>query len=152
MGWVDPPTKSVDDAFGLATYNILKGDLEHLKNELAGTYAPTLTGIDNVAAVSAGNAPFQYLRAGDIVSVSGSLSIDPTASATPTSVGISLPIASDLAFSGQLNGIGASNPDGALEQFGVIAGDTTNNRAQLGFAAASTDNKLWHVQFMYLIV
>lgn len=152
MAWVDPPTKSVDDAFGLATYNILKGDLEHLKNELAGTYAPTLTGVDNVAAVSAGNAPFQYLRVGNIVFVSGSLNIDPTASATPTSAGIGLPVASDLAFSGQLNGMGASNPDGALEQFGPIAGDTTNNRAQLVFTAASLDSKLWHVQFMYLVV
>lgn len=59
----------------------------------SGTYTPTMTGITNVASTS--TASLFYMRVGDYVKVTGTLSLTPTAgSSTTTSFRFSVPIAS----------------------------------------------------------
>jgi hypothetical protein len=94
----------------------------------SGTYTPTLTNVTGVS--SSTSAVFQYLRIGNVVTVSGRLSMD--ASATPNEIGISLPVASDLASTTQLAGSGVSDPSGGYSSLSFcIIGDATNNRAKM---------------------
>lgn len=114
-----------------------------------GTYTPTITGVANLAASTPGVC--LYLRVGNKVMVFGSVSLDPTAAApTTTTVGISLPIASDLALSTDLNGTGvcAAALTGGNSP-AVIYGDATNNRAELQFSAGNVANIFWTFSFMY---
>lgn len=115
---------------------------------LSGTYTPTLTNGANVAASTA--FVCQYLRVGAVVTVSGRVDIDPTAS-SQTVLGISLPIAS--AFSGltQLGGTAAC-PDVAGYSASISA-DATNDRAQLVYiCGADVANRVWSFTFTYLIL
>jgi hypothetical protein len=119
-------------------------------NLLSGTYTPTLTNVGNATLVS---GVCQYLRVGSVVTVSGQIQIDPGIAAQ-TQVGISLPVASNLASSGQLAGIGAdvTNAGTSPAQYAAIYGDATNNRAELQFPAGLTSNAAWSIHFTYLIV
>src|SRR3990167_10996405 len=82
------------------------GELELLErmNVLANTYTPTLTNVFNVAASTA--YACQYMRVGNVVTVSGQVDIDPTAASTYTELDISLPIASAFTATNQLGGVG----------------------------------------------
>lgn len=103
----------------------------------SGTYTPTLTNVTNVTSSTA--AKCQYTRVGNVVTVTGSLSVTPTLAALAT-IGISLPIASNLALAtdcaGAAAAIGVSMP-------GSISGDTANDRAQLDTVAAVGANVMY---------
>lgn len=114
----------------------------------SGTYTPTLTNSTNVAASTA--FVCRYFRIGDIVTVSGQVNIDPTnAAATVTLLGISLPIASNLANTEQLSGTsGCPN----IAQSGAVYADTTNDRAILSFPAANNSNAAHAFVFTYQVL
>jgi len=62
----------------------------------SGSYTPTVTGVTNVATVSA--QVFQWSRVGNTVTVSGRFDLTATAAAGAlTQIGISLPVAANLA-------------------------------------------------------
>jgi hypothetical protein len=113
---------------------------------LSGTYTPTLTAVTNVAASVA--QPCFYLRVGNQVYVWGYCSIDPTLAAA-TSLGISLPIASNFGTFTDAEGTGAS---ASFTQCGYILADTTNDRVQLDFLAANLANAGWGFNFAYTII
>lgn len=114
----------------------------------SGVYTPVLAGVANVAASVAYQCTYQ--RNGRIVSVAGLLEVDPTAAApTVTQLGISLPIASNLANSFELAGTATGSVQG--ENY-LITGDVTNNKAELFFSAASAVNRTVAFNFQYLIV
>lgn len=116
---------------------------------VASTYTPTLTGVNNVAASTA--YACQYIRVGAVVHVSGQLDIDPTAAApTNTDIGISLPIASNLAGAQQLGG--TSSTFQIALQTGTLRGDVTNDRATLSFVATATSSQSHFFTFTYLVV
>lgn len=108
-----------------------------------GTYTPTITGVTNVASSSSPEA--QYMRVGDVVTVSGSVSIDPTAGGT-TTFRISLPVASTFSSNGQCSGVIGN---GSLT--GTITANIANNVAQAQFAAASGTALLINFHFTYRI-
>lgn len=115
----------------------------------AGTYTPTLTAVANVAAQTA--YVCQYNRVGSTVTVSGQAAIDPTAGATLTRLGISLPIPTSLTAAEQCGGT-AAQPDlaGAVA---AIRGDATNDRAELAYTTgADVANRIWSLIFSYRIV
>ena len=117
-------------------------------NVLSGTYTPTLTSVGNVASSSAYEC--QYMRVGSVVTVSGQIEVAPTSgSSTTTNIGISLPIASNIASSNQCCGTSVSS---SATMHGFISGDSTNNRANLSFLASATDSLFWRFSFTYLIV
>lgn len=113
--------------------------------EASGSYTPTLTNTANLDSSTASVS--YYMRVGDVVSVSGNVTVDPTAAAA-TTLGISLPIASDLSSFTQLAGH-ASNGAGDLA---TITGDITNNRATLAFTASFTVSRTLAYTFQYVVL
>lgn len=112
----------------------------------SGTYTPTLTNSVNVAASAAFSC--QYLRLGSVVTVSGQVSIDPTA-AGDTQLEISLPIASNFAAANELGGTAVAPVVG---EAGALFASAANDRAVLEFQAVSTANNLWWFTCTYRII
>lgn len=112
----------------------------------SGTYTPLLTAVTNVESATAD--VWQWLRVGNVGTVSGALNIDP-ASAASVTLGFSLPIASDFTSATQLGGTYF-----ALNQStggGLCRADAVNNRGELVFVAPFSTNSPGAVQFTYLI-
>ncbi len=115
----------------------------------SGTYTPTLTNGANVAASTTG--PARWLRVGNVVTVSGSLSVDPTAAAaTTTIIDISLPIASAFTATTECNGVGSSITT-AAESWGIY-GNAVNDRAVMQCAASNAANHSVTYTFTYEVL
>lgn len=111
----------------------------------ATTYTPTITNGTNISA----NTPdvCQYTRSANIVLVSCRASITCTAGgATASDFGVSLPVASNLAASADLNGSIRGTTD-----YGMMGADTTNDRAQASFNCNSTGAVTRRFDFAYKI-
>ena len=113
----------------------------------SGTYTPTLTNTTNVAASTA--RVCQYMRVGSVVTVSGSVNIDPTATGS-TVLTMSLPIASNFANTYELGGSGA--PDITTPIPVVIRGSSTADAAIFVFNATSTAAQEVYFTFTYRII
>lgn len=122
-------------------------------NVFSGTYTPTLTNISNVDATTAYEC--QYMRVGNVVTVSGAFDLDATAANTTTNIGISLPIASNFTNTRQCRGTGAINSTTATAiQKGVafIDADNVNDRATLTCAPEVTTNNTWSFHLTYRVI
>lgn len=115
----------------------------------SGTYTPTLTSVTNVASSLAYEC--MYTRVGNVVSVSGKVSITPTASGTDTSLGMSLPIASDFVNDYSCAGA-AYNRDVNRDVGCAIIGDATNNRAEFVLKPSTTNIRLYYFTFSYIVL
>jgi len=113
---------------------------------LSGTYTPTLTNVANVAASTAYSC--QYSRVGTVVTVSGEVDIDPTTTLTLTQLGISLPIASNLTATNELGGTSADDLNTAAR----VAGDATNNRAEIRMTPVDVTNRRFSFTFTYRVL
>lgn len=113
----------------------------------SGTYTPTLTNTANVASSTAFEC--QYLRVGNVVTVSGQITITPTSASVATSLGISLPIASDIVGGRNLGGTACCGAAAGL--VGQIAGDPTNDRALLTAVPSTNAANNWSFSFTYLV-
>lgn len=128
---------------------LLVAALAALPTTADGTYTPTLTNVANLDAVTLGG-DFNYVRQGGWARASGIINIDPTASATITQVGISLPIASNLTSIYNLTGRCAAL---AIQgEAGGVFGDTTNDRANVHLVSATNTNHSIAVDFDYRIL
>lgn len=118
----------------------------------AGTWAPTVTAVANVAAASAPVAG-TYIRVGDVVTCQISLDIDPTAASTSTTVAISLPVASNIASFRQCTGSAIRLTTAGLTQLvASMTGDSTNDRINLTFINdADVANRSWTATFQYVV-
>jgi hypothetical protein len=114
----------------------------------AGTYTPTLVNVANLDGSTAFQC--QYLRVGATVHVSGKVSIDPTAPATLTRLGMALPIASNLGAEEDLGGVAFAS--GIAGQGAAIRGDATNNRAELAYISADVTNQPMYFSFSYQVI
>lgn len=114
-----------------------------------GTYTPTLTNSANIDSSTA--YVTSYTKIGNMVYVSGKVDVNNTADATLTTLGISLPIVSNLANEQELAGVMSSCSSTAV-QVGRISGDTANDRAQVNFIAAGTSNNGFSFYFAYRII
>lgn len=118
------------------------------RTAFASTYTPTLTGVTNVDG--SGSAVCAYVRIGNVVMVSGSITVDPTAAAsTLTELGISLPVASDFSLTTHCGGTSCAL---SLLEPGSISADTTNDRATLRFLSQTTSSHSISFMFMYQII
>lgn len=115
----------------------------------SGTYTPTPVNTTNVASSSCPGA--QWIRVGNVVTVSGLLNIDPTA-AGAVFLGIPLPIASNFTSDYQLGGTAAISNNGIAGEVAAIAGDVANDRALLNYRAVDTGNNGWTFTFTYVVV
>lgn len=111
----------------------------------SGTYTPTLTNEANITTSTAYQC--QYFRVGNIVTVSGKVTIDYTSTGA-TSMGISLPIASDIANDNEV----AGTCNAEVNNGGVIRGDATNNRAQFYIITGSSAGYDYFFTFTYQIL
>lgn len=114
----------------------------------SGTYTPTLSNTTNVAASTARKC--QWIRVGNVVSVSGSADIDPTAAAA-TLMGISLPIASNLALATDCGGTAAGDQAAAIEA-AAVRGDATNDRCEFSYTAVNIANHTIFFHFQYEVL
>lgn len=124
-----------------------KASIAPVKNEeyQTGIYTPTLTGVANVDATTASEA--QWTKVNGNVIVSGQLSVDPTAAATLTQVGLSLPLTpATFTAGGQCAGVCAAT---SFVEAGRISADTANGRAELGFISGTNTNHAMGFWFMY---
>jgi hypothetical protein len=115
----------------------------------SGVYTPTLYNTANVAASTA--SPLTYSRNGNAVTVAGLVTLDPTAAApTATQLGVSLPIASNFADSGNAGGSGLSA--NAQSETYAIYSDAANDRVVLdGLARDAANHAVW-INFTYRII
>lgn len=97
----------------------------------SGTYTPTLTNTTNITS-STSNADVRWVRVGNVVTVSGGVTVRPAGAGT-CALGISLPIASSLAASTELSGVVSYTVLAA----GTVIGDATNDRATASFSASA---------------
>ena len=118
-------------------------------NVFSGTYTPSLANTTNIT----GSTPYacQYMRVGNVVTVSGRLNIDPTTSGAASEMGISLPITSDITATTQCAGTGSVSTTTTEVSTGGILGDTTNNRATFRFVAGGTAARDYGFTFTYLV-
>lgn len=114
----------------------------------SGTYTPGLTNVANVAASTAYKC--QWIRVGNVVTVTGKADVDPTLAATSTQLGIALPIASNLATAQDCSGTAAAS--GIAGQSAAILGDATNNRAQMQWVSGDITNQAMYFTFTYEII
>ena len=111
----------------------------------SGQYMPAITGIANVDSVNISEA--MWFRIGQIVKVTGNVSIDATAAATETTVSISLPIASDMVDNAQLGGVAVSRH--VDHPAASIIGDAATDTARMSFKAPNTSGTAWWFDFSY---
>ena len=116
----------------------------------SGTYTPTLTNVANATGLV--SASFQWIRVGNVVSVSGVFTTGTTLAAnTTTQIGISLPIASGFAGQASCGGAGVRQNGGAREA-GLVYGDSGNNRAQFEFSSTNTAAVIVSIKFQYVVL
>jgi hypothetical protein len=116
----------------------------------SGTYTPTLTNTTNVAASTAHVG--QWIRVGNVVTVSGRVDVDATAAGALTTLGMSFPIASAITLATQAAGSAAN--DGVLSavRTAAIFGDATNDRATFQLLTDTLANETYFYHYTYVIV
>ncbi len=116
----------------------------------SGTYTPTLTNSGNVAATT--SAICNWMRVGNVVTVSGNIVVDVSSANTNTLLGISLPIASNFTVQEQCGGVGAGVSTSAAVA-AAIGADTANDRAIMNWKSdADTAAQAWGFSFTYVVL
>lgn len=113
----------------------------------SGTYTPTLTDQTNIDSSTAFQC--QWIRVGNVVTVSGMVGINATSATTFTVLRMSLPIPSTL---GALEACaGTHNQSAGTENPGVIYADVAGNLAEFAFTSVSTTELNRLFTFTYLV-
>jgi len=101
---------------------------------VSGTYTPTVTSTANIQSASATEC--QYIRVGNVVTMSGSFSIDPISASTTTSIELSLPIASNFDNISNLGGVARTTF--FCEQTAFLSAQTTTDRIDVDFISSAS--------------
>jgi hypothetical protein len=141
------PTTS-SGGYEYLTRNTSTGAVEKVASSTitSGTYTPTVTNDNNTSARSASS--FQYMRVGNVVTVSGHLYITPTNNSTITVVTLTLPIATTFSLSAHAAGTGVHS-NTFTPTYGEIFGLT--NTVGFDYISTNTSPNDFSVQFTYLI-
>lgn len=129
-------------------YHLTQAAYNLLSVVAASTYTPTLTNVANLDGSTA--YACQYIRIGPNVVVSGKVDINPTAGATLTQLGISLPVASNIGAQEQCAGTAFAS--GIAGQGAAIRGDAANDRAEMAWISADVTNQPMYFSFLYRII
>jgi hypothetical protein len=115
----------------------------------SGTYTPTVTPVANVSAVTA--QPAQWMRVGNVVTVSGRTDLSATAAAaTLTTFRMSLPIASNFTTNTACGGIYSGSAATQIEP-GTVSPDQVNDQALFSFYSVQTGSRAGIYTFTYLV-
>jgi len=112
----------------------------------SGTYTPTLTNTTNITASTAYQC--QFMRVGNIVTVSGKADITATLGLA-TQLDISLPIPSN--FGAQEDCAGTASASAVNEQ-ASMRGSVANDRAEVNYIAISLVSQPWYFTFTYEVI
>lgn len=104
-------------------------------NLTSGTYTPTLSNTTNIASSTARQC--QWLRVGNVVTVSGTVTVQTTAGTGASLLGISLPVASAFTTAYQLSGTAAGYSGSAGLDIPQIIADATNDRASMKWVCSA---------------
>jgi len=132
---------------GAATFSSTLGINGVADNIKSGTYTPTIASVYNVASSSAN--PCQYMRVGNVVTVSGSVSVTATATNTWTRLSITLPISSNFDYSYRAGGGGGAN---ATNNVCVILAGASTSVVYLDAYPNSTSGLSYFFSFTYSII
>ena len=112
----------------------------------SGIYTPTCTPMANIAASTCGVS--SYMRVGSTVTLSLTLSIDPTAAST-SQLDVSLPVPSGFTASENVAGVchGRNISDG-----GTVQAQTVDDRLSLFFLATVITNNDWSCSITYRVL
>lgn len=135
--------------YGTALHNVGTPTGTATQYIASGTYTPTQPGSSsNVASTTPGKA--QWMRVGNVVTVSGSVAVDPTSANTATFFQLSLPIASDLTATTDLAGTASFMDASDVPTSVRILGDTSGNAAQFNTrSTADTASNTWYYTYTY---
>ena len=119
---------------------------------VSGRYTPTVTSGTNCATTTA--QACMYTRVGNIVTVSGRVDVSTTAgTSTATDLTMTLPIASNLVSSMDLQGSGTRECSaGTPYMAAVVVADTVNDKAQFFFNSTVNANNALRFTFQYEII
>jgi hypothetical protein len=115
-----------------------------------GTYTPTLTGVTNVASSTARQAT--YMRVGNTVTVAGQIDVTPTANNARTTIGVSLPIASNFSTAYQAGGSGHTTANTTAGHGLAIYSDATNDRVEFDYYETHGALDTFTYQFSYEVI
>lgn len=135
---------------------VFGGDLHNNANSVAGltpyiasgTYTPTLFQVTNVGGATA--IQCQWMRVGNVVTVSGKVTVNSTAIGN-TTLDISLPLASNLANTEDCAGCAAALQV-ATQLAGAILANTVNDRASMRWIGADIVSHDWYFTFTYEVL
>jgi len=117
-------------------------------NIFSGTYTPTLTNTTNITSSTAFQC--QYIRVGNVVTVSGRVTIDPASSGTLTELSMTLPVDAALADQEELAGVFAGSGSGT-GNCGNIRAETSTENALFQFIPDSGSGRTYFFTLTYLL-
>ncbi len=129
------------------TKNAIYNKIESIPTLVNGTYTPTVSNLTNISSTTLNN--FQYMRVGQVVTVSGSLYVTITTTLTITNFALSLPIASNFTNLGDAGGSGAGDSPSLL--FPSIASASNDNVILECSQPIPTGSRYISVHFTYTI-
>lgn len=125
-----------------SSVNNTGGETQQIRS---GTYTPTVTSVLNLTSVTSTQA--QWIRVGNVVTVSGRFTADPI-NGVNTSFNLTLPIPSNLS-----NGYDCSGTSfcGSVSQGSEITGDVSLDKALVLWKALHVSPQTWSYTFTYTI-
>jgi hypothetical protein len=115
----------------------------------SGTYTPIISAAVNTRGTFAYNA--HWTQIGDIVSVDGQIGILPLVSGAPVTAEISLPVASDLAASEELSGMGATGASAINDRVAIIQAQTVHDHAIISAFMGGAPQVDYQFHFTYIV-
>jgi hypothetical protein len=124
----------------------VNGNIKAL-NLYSGTYTPTLSSVFNIASSTA--FVCQYMRVGNVVTVSGVINVTATATNTWTRISMTLPISSNFDFSYRAGGGGGAN---STNNVCVILAGASTSVVYLDAYPNSTNSLSYYFSYTYQII
>jgi hypothetical protein len=137
----------ISDTTGAATFSSTLGINGVSDNIKSGTYTPTLSSIYNVTSSTA--FVCQYMRVGNVVTVSGVINVTATATNTWTRISMTLPISSNFDFSYRAGGGGGAN---STNNVCVILAGASTSVVYLDAFPNSTNSLSYYFSYTYQII
>jgi hypothetical protein len=119
---------------------------------LTGIYIPVLDNVANITSSASYYTP--WFRIGNIIHVSGKVTIETTASATLTQLELVLPVASKFAHEDECSGVANGVPfSGSTDNFaGIVKANPVNGNAVIHFYSTNTVNNDVRFEFTYRFI
>jgi hypothetical protein len=116
----------------------------YANNIYSGVYTPQLSNLKNITACKAYTS--QYIRVGNVITVSGKIDIDATTAST-TQLNLKLPLTSAVSKDYEITGTGQS----VVGECFSISADIINNAAQIKFLARDLSSNSYYYTYTYSI-